>query len=703
MKQILQNLSDGKTLLVEVPAPVAMPGHVIIRATKSLLSPGTERMLIDFGNAGLIQKARSQPDKVNMVLQKARVDGVAATYTAVKSKLDQPIPLGYCNVGRIIDGTDTGYKAGDRVVSNGAHAEIVRVPKNLVAKIPENVSDQSAVFTVLGAIALQGIRLVNPTLGETVVVIGLGTIGQLAVQILKANGCRVLGVDIDSTKCEIAQRFGAETVCLGKGGNLVTAAASFSRGRGVDAVIIAANSKSHDIISEAAEISRKRGRIVLVGVVGLNIRRADFYEKELTFQVSCSYGPGRYEDDYEVNGQDYPIPFVRWTQQRNFEAVLDLMSSGAINVAPLVSEKYSFDNALNAYKNLRKSAALGVILEYAQKDTAVLTSNIVKIAQSESISSKGNSISFVGSGNYASRVLIPAFKAAGAKFSTVVSSGGVSAVHHGTKAGFENAASTMEATIGDESNAVVIATRHNQHALQVELALKANKSVFVEKPLAVTLDEIETIEKTLSESSGKLMVGYNRRFAPLVQKAKSLLDSKTGPKSFIFTMNAGFIPKNHWTQNPDVGGGRIIGEACHHIDLMRFLAGSKIEAYNVIKANSPSQSEFTDDIAIITLEFENGDIGSLHYFSNGGNIFPKERLEVFCQGGVLQLDNFRKLRGFGWAGFKKQWSWKQDKGQLNCAKAFMDCLESSTAFPIPEDEIFEVARISIKIANTIRT
>lgn len=703
MKQILQNLSDGETSLVDVPAPIAIPGHILIQSTKSLLSPGTERMLLDFGKAGLIQKARSQPDKVKMVLQKARVDGVAATYEAVKSKLDQPIPLGYCNVGRVIDGTDTGFAAGDRVVSNGAHAEVVRIPKNLVAKIPDSVDDQSAAFTVLGAIALQGIRLANPTLGESVVVVGLGTIGLLAVQILKANGCRVLGVDIDPEKCEIARDLGAETVCLGAGDNLVSSASSFSRGRGVDAVLIAANSKSHDIVSEAAEISRKRGRIVLVGVVGLNIRRADFYEKELTFQVSCSYGPGRYEDEYEIGGQDYPLPYVRWTEQRNFEAVLDLMSTGAINVAPLISEKHSFDNALRAYENLSTSAALGVVLEYGDQDTTVLTSKTVKIAQPKTEANKGNAISFIGSGNYASRVLIPAFKTAGASFSTVVSSGGISAVHHGTKAGFENAASTMEAALTDNSNAVVIATRHNQHATQVELALKANKSVFVEKPLALTLDEIDSIEKTLSASEGKLMVGYNRRFAPLVQKAKTLLDAKTSPKSFIFTMNAGFIPRDHWTQDSEVGGGRIIGEACHHIDLMRFLAGDKIKSFHVIKANSASQADFTGDIAIITLEFENGSIGSLHYLSNGGKVFPKERLEVFCQDAVLQLDNFRKLTGFGWSGFKKISSWRQDKGQNECAKAFMTALENGTDSPIPLDQIFEVARISVEIANKIRT
>ena len=328
MKQILQNLANGETSLVDIPCPRATDGNALIHTTTSLVSVGTERMLVEFGKANLIDKARSQPDKVKMVLGKAKTDGLLATYDAVKSKLDQPLPLGYCNVGKILEASNTGYEKGARVVSNGHHAEVVRVPKNLIACIPDEVDDESAAFTVLGAIAMQGIRLLNPTIGETVVVTGLGLIGLLTVQILKANGCRVLGIDFDSAKCELAKGFGAEVVDLSKEQEPLVMAEAFSRGRGVDGVIITASSKSNDIVHQAAHMCRKKGRIILVGVVGLELSRADFYEKELTFQVSCSYGPGRYDDDYEYKGTDYPFGLVRWTEQRNFEAVLDLMASG---------------------------------------------------------------------------------------------------------------------------------------------------------------------------------------------------------------------------------------------------------------------------------------------------------------------------------------------------------------------------------------
>ena len=364
MKQLLQNIANGLTSLSDVPSPSAKKGHALIATSKSLVSAGTERMLIDFGKANWIQKARSQLDKVKMVLDKVKTDGVAPTFAAVRSKLDQPLPMGYCNVGKVLDAQDTGFEVGQRVVSNGYHAEVVRVPKNLIAPIPDNVSDDDAAFTVIGAIAMQGIRLIKPTIGETVVVIGLGLIGLVAVQILRANGCRVLGIDFDSAKCKLAQQFGAEVVDLSKDGDAVQAATVFSRFNGVDAVLITASSKSNDIMNQAAVMCRKRGRIVLVGVVGLELSRADFYEKELTFQVSCSYGPGRYDDNYEQQGNDYPLPFVRWTEQRNFEAVLDLMASGQIDIRPLITHRFDINDAINAYKMLDDHSVLGILLNY---------------------------------------------------------------------------------------------------------------------------------------------------------------------------------------------------------------------------------------------------------------------------------------------------------------------------------------------------
>ncbi len=702
MKQVLQNLANGETSLVDVPCPKAKNGNVLIETSKTLVSVGTERMLVDFGKAGWIEKARSQPDKVKMVLEKVKTDGLSATYDAVKSKLDQPLPLGYCNVGTVLDGSDTGFEAGTRVVSNGNHAEVVRVPKNLVAAIPDGVDDESASFTVLGAIAMQGIRLIKPTLGETVVVTGLGLIGLLAVQILKANGCRVLGIDFDSAKCELAKQFGAEVVDLSKGEDALVAAEAFSRGRGVDAVLITASSKSNDIMHQAATMCRKRGRIVLVGVVGLELSRADFYEKELTFQVSCSYGPGRYDEEYEDKGKDYPFAFVRWTEQRNFEAILDLMASGAVNVKPLVSHRFAIDDAKAAYEKLDDRSSLGIVLDYSKTNAAALTKATVALNEQASFAASKGNVAFIGGGNYASRVLIPAFKNAGANLTSIVTSGGISAVHHGKKNGFANASTDMDQALDNNTDTVVIATQHNLHAPQAIAALEKGKHVFVEKPLALNHAEIDAIEAAQQAANTMVMVGYNRRFAPHVQKMKVLLEKKAAPKTFIMTMNAGDIPADHWTQDPAVGGGRIIGEACHYIDLMRFLAGSKIKSFSAIKMGENDYVEVTEDKAIITITFEDGSVGSIHYFANGGKSFPKERVEVFCDDAVLQLDNFRKLTGFGWKGFSKMNLWSQDKGQAACSQAFMDAVKAGGVCPIPQDEIFEVARVSVDIAEQLR-
>lgn len=702
MYQILQNLSSGETKLVDVPSPQPKGGNVLIQTTTSLVSVGTERMLVDFGKAGWIEKARSQPDKVKMVLNKVKTDGLTATYDAVKSKLDQPLPLGYCNVGRVLDGSDTGFAVGTRVVSNGNHAEVVRAPKNIVAAIPDSVDDASASFTVLGAIAMQGIRLIKPTLGEAIVVTGLGLIGLLAVQILKANGCRVLGIDFDSAKCELARQFGAEVVDLSKGEDALVAAEAFSRGRGVDAVLITASSKSNDIMHQAATMCRKRGRIVLVGVVGLELSRADFYDKELTFQVSCSYGPGRYDEEYEDKGKDYPFAFVRWTEQRNFEAILDLMASGAINVNRLISHRFAIDDAKAAYEKLDDRSSLGIVLDYSKSNEMDLTNATVALNSEYDFAASNGNVAFIGGGNYASRVLIPAFRNAGAIFTSIVTSGGISAVHHGKKNGFATASTDIGQALDDQTDTVVIATQHNLHASQAIAVLEKGKHVFVEKPLALNHSDIDAIEAAQKAANCMVMVGYNRRFAPHVQKMKALLDKKAAPKTFIMTMNAGDIPAEHWTQDPVVGGGRIIGEACHYIDLMRYLAGAKIASFTAVKMGENNYVEITEDKAIITLTFEDGSVGSIHYFANGGKSFPKERIEVFCDDGVLQLDNFRKLTGFGWKGFRKMNLWSQDKGQAACSKAFMDAVKQGGTSPIPQDEIFEVARVSVDITEQLR-
>jgi len=705
MKQILQNIANGETQLVEVPCPQNKNGQLLISTAKSLVSVGTERMLIDFGKSGWIAKARSQPDKVKMVLGKVKTDGLMPTIDAVRSKLDQPLPLGYCNVGIVQDNGGTAFEVGSRVISNGNHAEIVRVPKNLCASIPDNVDDESAAFTVLAAIAMQGVRIANPTIGETVVVTGLGLIGLITVQLLRANGCRVLGIDFDSSKCAMARGFGAETVDLSQGEDAIAKANAFSRGQGVDAVIITASTKSNDPVSHGANMCRQRGRIVLVGVVGLELSRADFYEKEISFQVSCSYGPGRYDTEYEDKGNDYPVGFVRWTEQRNFEAVLDLMSSGALDMKPLISHRFEIDDAIDAYKCLDDRSSLGILLNYSSNADDLLTKKLVSIREQQNYTAQDAVCGFIGGGNYASRVLIPAFKDAGAKLDTLLTSGGVSAVHHGKKNDFANASTDLTQLLEKKAvNTVVIATQHNLHAEQVIQAINAGKNVFVEKPLALTHDELDAIEAAYNEQQGqcKVMVGYNRRFAPHVIKMKKLLANVAEPKAFIMTMNAGAIPSDHWTQDPDIGGGRIIGEACHYIDLMRFLAGSEITGFTATCMGKADGVDITEDKASITLTFKDGSFGTINYLANGGKAFAKERIEVFANDGVLQIDNFRKLIGYDWKGFSKEKLMTQDKGQANCSTAFIESIQSGQASPISFDEIMEVARCSVNISESLR-
>lgn len=706
MKQVLQSLSDGTTMIVDAPSPRLPRGSLIAHTALSLISAGTERMLVDFGKANWVDKARQQPDKVRMVLEKARTDGIAATVDAVRSKLDEPLALGYCNVGRVAEVAAgvVGFSVGDRVVSNGKHAEVVAVPKNLCARIPDAVSDEAAAFTVLGAIGLQGIRLVNPTLGECVVVTGLGPIGLMAVQMLRAQGCRVLGVDFDASRLALARSFGAEVCNPGAGEDVLAAAAAFSRGVGVDAVIITASTKSNEPVSQAARMCRKRGRIVLVGVVGLELSRAEFYEKELTFQVSCSYGPGRYDPAYEEGGQDYPIGFVRWTAQRNFEAVLDLMASGALDVAPLISHRFPVEQAPDAFSLLSTDTpSLGILLQYRPDEAPErLTERTVTIAPT---STPGKaSVAFLGAGNYAGRVLIPAFKAAGASLRTVVSSGGVSAVHFGRKYGFAQASTDGAVVLADPSvDTIVIATRHDAHARQVLDALRAGKHVFCEKPLCLNLAELAEIEaESTARPSQLLMVGFNRRFAPQVVKVKALLAPIAEPKSFVMTVNAGDIPANHWTQDPSVGGGRIIGEGCHFIDLLRHLAGAPIVSAHTLAMGSYPGLAISNDKVSISLGFADGSIGVIHYLANGHKGFAKERLEVFVAGRILQLDNFRKLRGWGWKDFSRMDLWRQNKGVQACVEAFVGCIRAGQASPIPLEQIVEVSKIAIESAKESR-
>jgi predicted dehydrogenase len=608
----------------------------------------------------------------------------------------------------------TGFAVGDRVASNGKHAEMVGVPVNLCARLPDAVSDESAAFTVIGAIALQGIRLVQPTLGEAVVVTGLGLIGLMTVQLLRAQGCRVLGLDFDPAKLALARDFGAETVDLSAGQDPVAAALAFSRGRGVDAVLITASTQSNEPVHQAALMCRKRGRIVLVGVIGLALSRADFFEKELTFQVSCSYGPGRYDPAYEDGGQDYPVGYVRWTEQRNFEAVLDMLADGRIDVSPLISHRFSLDEVEAAYAVVGGSEpSLGILLEYpteAETPLEQLTRRTVQLKQAPVASGTGRgrpTVGFVGSGNYATGVLIPAFAKTKVRLKSVASSGGVSGVHAGKKHGFEETTTDSAGLIQDAAiDTVVITTRHDSHARFVSDALAAGKHVFVEKPLALNrahLQRIREVYEPLAEQGRAplLMVGFNRRFSPLVRKAKSLLAGVREPKSFVMTVNAGDIPADHWTQDPAVGGGRIIGEACHFIDLLRFLADAPVTAVQSMMIGKAAGVAIRDDKVSISLSFEDGSFGTVHYLANGHKSFPKERLEIFGGGRILQLDNFRVLRGFGWPGFKQMKLWRQDKGQAACVAAFVEAVAAGGVAPIPYEELIEVAEVTFEVVDQL--
>lgn len=712
MKQVLQSLKTGAIELADIPCPAPSANQALIRTTRSLVSVGTERMLVEFGQAGWIDRARSQPDKVKMVIDKIKTDGFLPTIEAVQNKLDHPLTLGYCNVGRVLElGSQlSGFSVGDRVASNGKHAQMVCVSGNLCAKIPDSVGDDEAAFTVISAIALHGIRLANPTLGETVVVTGLGLIGLIAVQILRANGCHVIGIDIDPIKLNLAKQFGAEVINVANGQSPVEAAIALSHGRGVDAVLITASSSSNDLVRQAALMSRKRGRIILVGVVGLELSRSDFYEKELSFQVSCSYGPGRYDPSYEERGNDYPLGFVRWTEQRNFEAVLDMMAERRLDVKPLISHRFTLEKASDAYDLITSTKqSLGILFDYP---TVAESSDLELCVNQLNLTDSGNevlrdsqkaSVGFIGSGSYAISALIPAFKKAGANLHSVASRAGVSSVYAAKKFGFEKAATSADLIFTDTSiNAVVIATQHDSHATYVEQGLNAKKHVYVEKPLCLTIDELEKISAVYADmqrSNGlNLMVGFNRRFALHTQKIKTLLSDNMMPKSFVMTVNAGRIDSSHWTQDRQAGGGRIIGEACHFVDLMRYLAGAPITEYSV-QAMGNSSALLAADSVIIGLKFADGSIASIQYLANGSKTFPKERLDVFCGGKILSLDNFRRLHGYGWPKFKSLNLFHQDKGQRACVKAFIDSVEHGLPAPIPFEEIKEVSRVTIELAR----
>ncbi len=698
MKQIIQDLKTGATVLEEVPVPQVKSGYVLIQTTRTLVSLGTERMLVEFGKANLIDKARQQPDKVKQVLDKIKTDGLQPTLEAVFNKLGQPLPLGYCNVGKVIavgKGV-TEFVVGDRVASNGNHAEYVCVPKNLVAKIPDNVTDEEAAFTVIGSIGLQGIRLLNPQLGETVVVTGLGLIGLLVAQLLKANGCKVIGIDFDQQKVDMAVAKGIIAINPANGIDPVKFVQEHTNNIGADGVIITASTKSDEVIHQACEMSRKRGRIILVGVIGLNMRRDDFYKKELSFQVSCSYGAGRYDEEYENKGHDYPLAYVRWTEKRNFETILQTIASGGLDVKSLITEEVDLKDYQKIYGDMRKRGSIASIIRFPEEQKI---ERVVKVEGKTFVASKGK-IGIIGAGNYTSSMVVPCLAKVGAKIKYIASAGGLNAKVLAKKAGAECATSDYQEILkDDEVDLVIITTRHNLHARMVLEALKADKSVFVEKPLCLNEEELADIEKAANNAAAgvTLTVGFNRRFSPFAVKLKQLAGD--GPKNIVATMNAGFIPADMWVHDLEVGGGRIIGEACHFIDLCSYLAGSKVISV-CMNAMGENPEENTDNASIL-LKYENGTNAVINYFANGSKSYAKERIEVFSQERVFVLDNWRKLEGYGVKGFSKM-SGTMDKGQKAQFAMLNERIQKGGASLIPIESIVNTTKASFAAIRSLK-
>ncbi|HWD87879.1 MAG TPA: bi-domain-containing oxidoreductase [Mucilaginibacter sp.] len=700
MKQIIQDIKNGNTILEDVPAPVVANGQILIQTTRSLVSLGTERMLVEFGKANMLQKARMQPERVKMVADKVKTDGLKPTLNAVFSKLGQPLPLGYCNVGRVVAVGKgiTEFKVGDRVASNGNHAEYVSVPQNLAASIPDNVSDDEAAFTVIGSIGLQGIRLANPTFGETIAVIGLGLIGLLTAQLLKANGCRVIGFDYDDRKIALAKDAGIMAYNPSDGTDTVKLVNSLTGDVGADAVLITASNKGNEIISQAAQMSRKRGRIILIGVIGLDINRSDFYEKELSFQVSCSYGPGRYDANYEQKGRDYPLPFVRWTEKRNFEAILQSISDGLIKVEHLITERIALADYGKIYGNMAGSGSIASILVYEDKDGP--PTNSISIHDNGFKGQKGV-IGIIGAGNFTGATMLPALKKCAAPIKYIASSGGLSGTTLAKKFGIANSTTDYKQVLADpEVDIVIITTRHNKHASMVIETLEANKHVFVEKPLALNKVELDGILTAYAQHDKTISVGFNRRFAPLAVKMKKLLGVQDSPVNIIATLNAGFIPAQSWVHDMEVGGGRIIGEACHFIDMCAYLTGSVVRAV-CMNAMGTNPEENTDNASIL-LSYENGSNAVINYFANGSKSYSKERLEVYSNERTLIMDNWRKLTGFGFKGFSSMSS-GQDKGHAAQFALLQKLVKESGGPLIPLNEIVNTTLASFAAIESLKT
>ncbi len=707
MKQLLQNIKTGKASIEDVPMPTPREGQALVKVEASLVSAGTERMVVEFAEKSLVGKARSRPDLVKQVLDKAKREGLVNTMQAAFNRLDQPMALGYSSAGTIValGKKMQGYKVGQRVACAGGgfavHAEYNVVPRNLLTPLPKNVDFESAAFTTLGAIAMHGFRLAEPQLGENVAVIGLGLVGLLMIQIASAAGCNVLGIDLDPKRIDIASSLGLEAVSRQRAESTPQL---FTANRGFDVVLICADTPSNDPVELAGVIARDKARVVATGAVGLTLPRKIYYEKELSFINSRSYGPGRYDSNYEENGQDYPLGYVRWTEGRNFQAVVDLMESGKLIAKPLVTHRFPIEKATQAYEVItgkKKELFLGVVLTYPQgkkkEERRVAFPPIVN--RKSSIVNLG----VLGAGLFANSVLLPAIKKVdGVQLVGIASAGGLHAQHAGKKFGFKYATSNEDEIINDPNvNTVAVLTRHDSHAELVVKALKAGKHVFVEKPLAINSDQLSVISKQLKKTDNcLLMTGFNRRFAPLAQNLKSLVSNLQSPLHAHYRINAGYLPPTHWTQDPNIGGGRIIGEACHFIDFITFLVGAA--PVSVTAHVLPDGGKYREDNVSMTFTFPDGSIGVVDYLANGDKSFPKERVEIFCGGMVAVLDDFVSLQVTK-DGKMKEERGAQDKGWVNEWKAFVKSIREGGEPPIPYEQLIGVTKSTFAAVESLRT
>jgi len=694
-----------------VPVPALQRGRVLVRTVASLISAGTERAAVELVSKGLVQEARQRPDLVKAVVAKVKNEGLLNTFAAVRDKMVASQGLGYSAAGIVTDVAEdvTEFRIGDRVACAGvgyaSHAEVLSVPKNLCVHLPEGVKFQAGAYGTLGAIALQGVRLAEPTLGESVVVIGLGLVGQLTVQLLKANGCRVFGLDLDPSRVSLAVELGADRAVV-SGEATEKEIASFTRGRGADGVLITAATDSNQPVELAARISRLKGRVIVVGVTGLDIPRAPFFSRELKLIISMSYGPGRYDPDYEEKGHDYPIGYVRWTEKRNIESFLDLVAEKRVNVDKLTTHQFPIEEAERAYQLISGSSTepyLGVVLNYDPE--ADLTRRVtLGAAPAPRQGARGIVLGVIGAGGYVPAMLLPHFKTEGVEFRSIATASGISAHDVGKRFGFAEAVSSAEEVLDDNDvNLVVIGTRHDLHAELARKALERNKNVFVEKPLALNDEQLDAVLEAAERSSGLLMVGFNRRFSPLAQQAKSAFANRDTPLSILYRVNAGHIPKEHWTQDPLEGGGRIIGEVCHFIDLMQFFTGAPpVSVYaESVSAKSPTITDF--DSVLVTLRFADGSNGSIAYLSEGDKSLAKERIEIFGGRRTFVMDDFRS--GIEYAsGREQQTNLKtQDKGQRNQVQRICATLREGGPAPISLDELAATTRATFRVLDSLRS